>query len=95
MSHKKLVSLISLHPKNCISTKCTYLHGLVWVPVALKLVLQSLLQLLSENVNAPPRQFVVQVGDYEVERNLDFDVHRGFVFVLVVVVMGERIRDSV
>lgn len=63
--------------KKCIVGIYTYLNGLVWIPVTLKLVFQCLLQLLSEYINSPPGQFVVQIGDYEVERNLYFDVHRG------------------
>lgn len=46
--------------------------------MALKLVLQRFLQLLSENVHAPTGQFIVEIGDDEVQRNLDFDVHCGW-----------------
>lgn len=44
--------------------------------MTLKLVLQRLLQLLSEYVDAAPGQFVVQIGDDEIERNLNLYMHR-------------------
>lgn len=44
--------------------------------MSLKFELKRLLQLLSEYVDAAPGQFVVQIGDDKIERNLNLDMHR-------------------
>jgi len=69
------LSLTNFSCKSLMDKNSSHFEWLIGVPVSLKFSTKTFFQFFTEHVDAPPGEFVVEVGDDEIERYGQLDLH--------------------